>query len=222
MDSNEPIVEITVEYRVPTVQVEGDAVTVFRKDQDSFSFREITIGDNIGRLAADVRGALADAWLAGEQETLARNAGFAVSLDDQLTSLQATNSQQSQRIAELERVEAAQMGRIQRLQEVQFEFERDAERISEALIAKAEEKGWCGEYEDFVSEVNRRNTHIELRHREADFTAQLIVPVSFTCAPGDAQEMADRIAMALYNRGDNLGDDTYTIGTVRVDEVEQD
>lgn len=53
----------------------------------------------------------------------------------------------------------------------------DIEHIGSALIAEAEERGWCSQYDEFINKVNRI-LHIELETRERTYVVEVTARVS--------------------------------------------
>lgn len=53
----------------------------------------------------------------------------------------------------------------------------DIEHIGSALIAEAEERGWCSQYDEFINKVNRI-LHIELETRERTYVVEVTAHVS--------------------------------------------
>jgi hypothetical protein len=101
------------------------------------------------------------------------------------------------------------------------EHEADIERISSMLLAEAEQRDWCTQYDDFVEKLNNLlNIPLETRHR--DYTAEIRVTVSYTAVPSQAQDMAGDIAYALYSYGDSLGSYEYAVTQTDVYDVNAD
>jgi hypothetical protein len=107
-----------------------------------------------------------------------------------------------------------------RLSDTARKHREDINLIGDAMIAEANERDWCNEYDQFVDGLNAK-LNIELPLRVADYTADIRVTVVFTSAPDSAESAAADIARALYNYGDNHGSHEYTIDSSEVTDVEQ-
>lgn len=85
----------------------------------------------------------------------------------------------------------------------------DVRRISEALIAEADARGWCDDYDKFVDGLNSKLTiALETRDQEYVVTATYIIKVSTKITArniDDANDQAGELDLGDYNcsiRGD--------------------
>lgn len=85
----------------------------------------------------------------------------------------------------------------------------DIRKISEALMAEAETRGWCDDYDKFVSGLNGRLIYsLEEREQEYEVSATFLLKVSTTIKArniDDANDQAADLDLGDYNcsiRGD--------------------
>jgi hypothetical protein len=85
----------------------------------------------------------------------------------------------------------------------------DVRKISEALMAEAETRGWCDDYDKFVSGLNSRLVvSLEEREHEYEVSATFLLKVSTTIKArniDDANDQAADLDLGDYNcsiRGD--------------------
>ena len=85
----------------------------------------------------------------------------------------------------------------------------DIKMIGEALIAEADSRGWCDDYDKFVSGLNSRLVvSLEERSQDYEVTATFIVTVSTTISArdeDDANDQAGDMDLGSFNcsiRGD--------------------
>lgn len=95
---------------------------------------------------------------------------------------------------------------------------RDIDYIGEMLMKEANERDWCAQYDDFVDLLNRDLRH-PLPTREQDYEAEITLHITFTARPTDYSAVADDIARALYNYGDNLGSLDFEVSRSEVEDV---
>ena len=85
----------------------------------------------------------------------------------------------------------------------------DIKMIGEALIAEADSRGWCDDYDKFVDGLNSKlNIALETRDQEYEVSATFLLKVSTTITArniDDANEQAAELDLGDYNcsiRGD--------------------
>ena len=72
---------------------------------------------------------------------------------------------------------------------------QDVRFISEALIAEAETRGWCSEYDKFIEKLNQRLVQkLEEREREYVVSATYLLKVSTTIKATDIDDANDKAA----------------------------
>lgn len=72
---------------------------------------------------------------------------------------------------------------------------QDVRFISEALIAEAETRGWCSDYDKFIEKLNQRLVQkLEEREREYVVSATYLLKVSTTIKATDIDDANDKAA----------------------------
>ena len=128
---------------------------------------------------------------------------------------------QQARIAEQDETIRTQQARIAHLEEharrLGDQHRSDVAAIGDALLAEAENRGWCDEFDTFVTELNRR-LHVYLPTREKDYqvTYEVTIRVGLvlTCIPDEIEREAQTYRDVLWSRWSH--EDTYDIDVTGV------
>jgi hypothetical protein len=100
-------------------------------------------------------------------------------------------------------------------------WQEDVSLMNDIINEAAERADLCSAYESALDDVNARCTRIELQGRSRSYTAAINLTVSFEARGNDeAYDRAASIAQAIYNSGDNLYGETYTVDAADHDDVE--
>jgi hypothetical protein len=169
------------------------------------------------------RGALADAFHAGREEgqleptTVGTGSALVAQRDEAIEQRDAMAESVEQLRRDLEQSEAhrdevlqerveqltreieGHISRINALQDNNSRWERTVAIIGERLIEEAQRRDWCSEYDSFVESLNTSLPIGELPTRIVEYTASLIIEVSFDCRRNeDAYDIASELSNALY------------------------
>lgn len=91
-----------------------------------------------------------------------------------MTDMQPTQTVPSQTM--INALEARNASLVNQLGIARTNHQEDIDRIGRALLAKAEERSWCDEYDEFVDSLNDDLTR-PLVTRQRDFTVELTYTV---------------------------------------------
>lgn len=81
-------------------------------------------------------------------------------------------------VPDLATVTRSQEREIEDLRRQLTNVKNDLHTICERLYEEAEERGWCDEYETFVTEVNARCTQLRLKHRPMEHGIRVNISAS--------------------------------------------
>lgn len=88
----------------------------------------------------------------------------------------------------------------ERLEKSMSDHRSDIERIGEALIDEANERGWCSIYDEFVKNLNRSLTEeLPVRRRSYDVDVTVTYTVTVTVSAVSEEEAEDEAADLLSN-----------------------
>lgn len=87
----------------------------------------------------------------------------------------------------------------------------DFENVAAALLTEAQERDWCDEYNNFVTNTNKLLKVSALRKYVNEFEATITLTVKFNCNEDESDEHARNIAVALYDHCDNTGGVSFEI-----------
>jgi hypothetical protein len=106
------------------------------------------------------------------------------------------------------------------LRDENAKLKSDIRKIADALLNEATEREWCDEYNEFVSHVNAKLSFPYLERLTNSWVATIVINANFDCAKGKESDVADAIARALYDFGDQLNGVDYEIGSADVTDVD--
>lgn len=83
----------------------------------------------------------------------------------------------------------------------------DIERIGTALLAEAEQRGWCDDYDRFVEELNERlSKQLEVRTRDYDVEVEYNVTVRRTINASSYEDARDELKESVESDLDSIDD----------------
>jgi hypothetical protein len=98
-----------------------------------------------------------------------------------------------------------------RLNEAQRHHRADIAVIGERLLSEAEDRQWCGEYDEIVEKLNSC-LHVELQVRKRDYTVRVSVQVDVSVSAADEDEARD-MAQRIARRAESAVDSTDGVAT---------
>ena len=178
---------------------------------------EINTEYSAEQVAAYARGLLADAFSAGQAESVG-DVAHDDTLIGQLRAAEAARTEERDALAEsLDQANAREQqleARITHQVERANGYQGDFNLMAQMLLDEANSRDWCSEYDDFVDRVNSRTTYLDLIHRAKEYTADISVPIKFTVSSSDDEhDIATNIAraMAYYMAHNNMGDWAFEV-----------
>lgn len=85
---------------------------------------------------------------------------------------------------------------------IRTRYHHDMDLVGSELMQQAINRNWCGQYDDFVNELNS-SLHYELPTRSQDYTVSVTVTFSVNSSDGDsASSEADEMMRSIERRSD--------------------
>lgn len=133
-------------------------------------------------------------------------------------------TQETQDIArgdeEMNRLRGQLRQQIAENETVQRQHRKDIETIGDALIAEADNRGWCEAYDEFVKGVNR-NLTVDLKERIKEYDVEVRVSTTFfirveaTTEDGARESVTSPVVRdELAGHAQNLDSDDWDVSDV--------
>jgi hypothetical protein len=118
--------------------------------------------------------------------------------DDRITELQATVNDREQQIVAFEGRVRSFDARIEELSQLCGRWSRSFDMVGQYMMEKAEEKGYCSDYDEVVDELQHLLPIGELPVRRKEYTASITVEVQYTVTyRDDENDLANSIRAAI-------------------------